>query len=69
VKWKVLLLLGDFKKNEAFYIIMYILCTAVILEETTGICRNIWIGANIFVTKFHEDILYDIETTCVKKHA
>jgi hypothetical protein len=47
--------------------IFYVL--AVILEETTGICRNIWIGANIFATKFHEDILYDIETTCVKKHA
>lgn len=33
---------------------------AVILEET--ICRNIWFGVNIVPNKFHEDILYDIET-------
>jgi hypothetical protein len=35
---------------------------AVILEET--IYRNIWFVFNISPTKFHEDILYDIETTC-----
>ena len=52
--------MGDLKKNEAFYIIMYFYVSAVILEET--ICRNIWFGVNIFPSKFHEDILYDIET-------
>ena len=49
--------MGDLKQNEAFYIIMYI------LDET--VCRNIWCGVNIFPSKFHEDIFYDIET----KHA
>jgi hypothetical protein len=49
--------MGDLKQNEAFYIIMYI------LDET--ICRNIWCGDNIFPSKLHEDIFYDIET----KHA
>jgi hypothetical protein len=35
----------DLKKNEAFYIIMYIYVPTFILEET--ICRNIWFGVNI----------------------
>jgi hypothetical protein len=33
---------------------------AVILGET--ICRHIWFGVNMVPNKFHEDILYDIET-------
>ena len=61
--------MGDLKKKRLFILSCICYVPAVILEETTGICRNIWIGANIFATKFHEDILYDIETTCVKKHA
>lgn len=52
--------MGDLKKIRLFILSCIFYVPAVILEET--ICRNIWFGVNIFPTKFHEDILYDIET-------
>jgi hypothetical protein len=58
--------MGDLKKKRLFILSCICYVPAVILEET--ICRNIWFGVNIFPTKFHEDILYDIETMS-KKHS
>jgi hypothetical protein len=52
--------MGDLKKMRLFILSCIFYVPAVILEET--ICRNIRFGVNIFPTKFHEDILYDIET-------
>jgi hypothetical protein len=50
--------LGDLKKFRLFISSCIFYVPAVILEET--ICRNIWFGVNIFPTKFHEDILYQL---------
>ena len=52
--------MDDLKTMRLFMLSCIFYVPAVILEET--ICRNIWFGVNIFPTKFHEDILYDIET-------
>jgi len=59
IRLKVKQPMGDLKKMRLFILSCIFYVPAVILEET--ICRNIWFGVNIFPTKFHEDILYDIE--------